>query len=474
MPLIGRVSIPRQTLRLLGPAFLVAMFAFTAAAFVAPRQTFAATTTQMASCGVNLRTSASSSARIRVVIKTGTKVTAVTQVTGSSYRTTCAGRAVSGSSWFRISAINGRSVRALYGVTYLYAARGLFTLVPITRYAVCGVNLRTNASLTGVVLKVIPTGTKVTVVATASGPSYQTTCANTAVSSSSWYQITAVNGTSVKTLYGVSSVAAAAALFGSTAPTVAPPPTPIPTPAPTPKPTPTPTPRPTATPTPRPSVTPTPTPGGASPVLEGIDVSHWQSAIDWSKVAAAGKKFVFMKATESTNFLDPNYASYRSGAKGAGLKVGAYHFAQPTTTAGEAIAEADWFINQAAPQTGELRPVLDLERQNGLSTVAMQDWVKSFLGRMYQRTGVRGIIYVSPSFWKTYMGDTTWFALNGYDVLWIAHWTIAGQPTLPASGWGSHGWTFWQYTSSGTVAGMSGSVDLDRYNGTDLRPYLIP
>jgi GH25 family lysozyme M1 (1,4-beta-N-acetylmuramidase) len=470
MPLIGRVPMPRQALRLLGPAFLVAMLAFTAAAFVAPRQTFAATTTQMASCGVNLRSSASSSARIRVVIKTGTKVTAVTQVTGSSYRTTCAGRAVSGSTWFRISAINGRTVSALYGVTYLYAARGLFTLVPITRYAVCGVNLRANASLTGVVLKVIPTGTKVTVVATASGPSYQTTCANTAVSSSSWYQITAVNGTSVKTLYGVSSVAAAAALFGSTAPTVAPPPTATPTP----RPTPTPTPKPTPTPTPRPTATPTPTPGGTSATLEGIDVSHWQSAIDWSKVAAAGKKFVFMKATESTNFLDPNYASYRTGAKAAGLKVGAYHFAQPTTTAGEAVAEADWFINQAGPQTGELRPVLDLERQNGLSTVAMQDWVKSFLGRVYQRTGVRGIIYVSPSFWKTYMGDTTWFALNGYDVLWIAHWTTAAQPTLPASGWGSRGWTFWQYTSSGTVAGMSGSVDLDRYNGTDLRPYLIP
>jgi GH25 family lysozyme M1 (1,4-beta-N-acetylmuramidase) len=64
--------------------------------------------------------------------------------------------------------------------------------------------------------------------------------------------------------------------------------------------------------------------------------------------------------------------------------------------------------------------------------------------------------------------------LNGYDVLWIAHWTTAGQPTLPAAGWGAAGWTFWQYTSSGTVPGMAGSVDLDRYNGTDLRPYLIP
>ena len=237
MPLNGNIPVLRQALRLLGPAFLVAMLAFTAAAFVAPRDTFGATSTQRASCGVNLRSSASSSARIRTVIKTGTKVTVVSQVTGSSYRTTCAGRAVSGSTWFRISAINGRTVRALYGVSYLYAARGLFTLVPapLTRYALCGVNLRSSASLTGVVLKVIPTGTKVTVVSTAPGPSYQTTCANNAVSSSSWYQISAVNGTSVKTLYGVSSVSAAAALFASAAPAVAPTPTPTPTPTPDPE-----------------------------------------------------------------------------------------------------------------------------------------------------------------------------------------------------------------------------------------------
>ncbi len=73
-------------------AFLVAALAFTAAAFVAPRDTFGATLTKVASCGVNLRASASSSARIRSVIKTGTKVTVVTSVTGSSYRTTCAGQ----------------------------------------------------------------------------------------------------------------------------------------------------------------------------------------------------------------------------------------------------------------------------------------------------------------------------------------------------------------------------------------------
>ena len=360
------------------------MLAFTAAAFVAPRDTFAATTTQMASCGVNLRSSASSSARIRVVIKTGTKVTVVTQVTGSSYRTTCAGRAVSGSIWFRISAINGRSVSALYGVSYLYAARGLFTLVPRPHeVALCGVNLRSNASLTGRRPQGHPDGHqghgRRDRVRAELPDDVREQCRLEFVVVPDQRDQRHERQDAVRRVVRLRQPLRCSHRLRRRSRRH----DPIPTPTPTPKPTPTPTPRPTATPTPS-RATPTPTPGGASAVLEGIDVSHWQSAIDWSKVAAAGKKFVFMKATESTNFLDPNYASYRAGAKAAGLKVGAYHFAQPTTTAGEAVAEADWFINQAAPRTGELRPVLDLERQNGLSTVAMQDWVKSFLGRVYR------------------------------------------------------------------------------------------
>ena len=72
------------------------------------------------------------------------------------------------------------------------------------------------------------------------------------------------------------------------------------------------------------------------------------------------------------------------------------------------------------------------------------------------------------------MGNSTWFAKNGYDVLWIAHWTTASSPSVPAENWGGKSWTFWQYTSDGSVPGISGRVDLDRYNGTDLSKVLIP
>ena len=87
---------------------------------------------------------------------------------------------------------------------------------------------------------------------------------------------------------------------------------------------------------------------------------------------------------------------------------------------------------------------------------------------------MRAAIYASPSFWSNKMGNTGWFAANGYTTLWIAHWTSAVAPTLPASNWGGRGWTFWQYTSSGTVPGISGRVDLDRYRSGDFTPVLIP
>jgi GH25 family lysozyme M1 (1,4-beta-N-acetylmuramidase) len=71
------------------------------------------------------------------------------------------------------------------------------------------------------------------------------------------------------------------------------------------------------------------------------------------------------------------------------------------------------------------------------------------------------------------MGNTQSFALGGYKTLWIAHWTSASAPSLPAANWGGNGWTFWQYTSDGSVPGISGRVDLDRYRIADFTPVLV-
>ena len=116
--------------------------------------------------------------------------------------------------------------------------------------------------------------------------------------------------------------------------------------------------------------------------------------------------------------------------------------------------------------------MLDLEDTGGLSSSALQTWVKAFVNRIYDRTGVRASS-TFPSFWSNKMGNSTWFANNGYDVLWIAHWTTASSPSVPAENWGGKSWTFWR-TRRTAPCGISGRVDLDRYNGTDLTKVLIP
>jgi GH25 family lysozyme M1 (1,4-beta-N-acetylmuramidase) len=432
-----------RLLRPIACAILVALLAS-----VAVSEAVLADSTRVAACdGVNLRTRPTTVATRKATLKAGTRVTVTAAVSGSRWRATCAGKTISGSGWWRISAVNGRSVRSLYGVGNVYAAGGLLKAATTPRMAACdGVNLRDGAATTGTRKATLNAGANVTVVATLPGSSWATTCPDKPISGTGWYRISAVDGKSASSLYGVSYVYGATGLFMA--------PGPLPTPAPTPVPPPPPPPNPAFT--------------------EGIDVSHWQNVIDWTQVSAAGKRFAYIKASESTDFVDWMYATNRAQAKAAGLLVGAYHFAGPNATPGDAVAEADHFVDTASIAPGDLLPVLDLEMTGGLPTLDLQAWVAAYLDRVYQRTGVRGVIYVSPSFWKNYMGDATWFATNGYRVLWLAHWTTSAEPSVPAGGWGGNGWTFWQYTSDGAVPGIGGRVDLNRYKGTDFSSVLIP
>ena len=176
----------------------------------------------------------------------------------------------------------------------------------------------------------------------------------------------------------------------------------------------------------------------------GIDASHWQGTIDWTQVAGGGKKFVFLKATEGTTYADPTFAGNRSGARAAGVKVGAYHFARPDATPGDAVAEARWFLSNVSFASNDLRPVLDIEVNGGLSVSALQQWVRDWLDEVYRQTGRRATIYTSPSFWSTSMGNSQSIALAGYTTLWIAHWGVS-SPTVPA-------------TTGPAMAGRSGST----------------
>ena len=103
--------------------------------------------TRAALCdGVSARTAATSTATKKTTIAAGTTVTTTGGGGGAKWRVTCAGRTVSGSTWYRISRINGKTVSSLYRVSYLYAATGLFKTAAISVAPACaGAVLRTAA-----------------------------------------------------------------------------------------------------------------------------------------------------------------------------------------------------------------------------------------------------------------------------------------------------------------------------------------
>src|SRR5207253_5950981 len=132
----------------------------------------------------------------------------------------------------------------------------------------------------------------------------------------------------------------------------------------------------------------------------------------------AGPQYVFLKATEGLTFVDKRFASHRSEARAAGLRVGFYHFARPDLHPHGATAEAAHFahvVGTIAPD--ELRPVLDHEKAASISPAEMTAWAGTFLAEVERLTGVRPILYSYPDFIATHMGRA--HSLGGYP-LWLA------------------------------------------------------
>jgi GH25 family lysozyme M1 (1,4-beta-N-acetylmuramidase) len=210
---------------------------------------------------------------------------------------------------------------------------------------------------------------------------------------------------------------------------------------------------------------------------KGVDVSNWNGAINWSKVAHAGYRFAFAKATEGTGYSDKTYTPNRNGSEGAGLVFGAYHFARPTgsnlaAATASAIKQANHFLAVAGPQPGELPPVLDLEASGGLGKQRLLAWTLAWVGQVTARTGVEPFVYTSPLFWQGRLGDSTAAAAAGTG-LWIAHWTSRSSPHVPAQNWNGDGWRFWQWTNCVSVPGIRHCADGDRMNGTRLSAVAI-
>src|SRR4051812_33196617 len=195
----------------------------------------------------------------------------------------------------------------------------------------------------------------------------------------------------------------------------------------------------------------------ASARMSGIDVSHFQQEIDWQQVRRAGIAFAFIKASEGINVVDPMFDHNWHGAKAAQILRGAYHFFRPQL---DAEAQAHLFLERIQNDAGELPPVLDVEVLTNVAPDLVIRSAQRWMEIVNSALGHKAILYTGSAFWRTTLKNST--ELSDYP-LWIAHYTSGPNPLVP-SAWPK--WTFWQFSQQGKVAGITGNVDLDVFNGT--------
>ena len=189
--------------------------------------------------------------------------------------------------------------------------------------------------------------------------------------------------------------------------------------------------------------------------VRGIDVSHWQGSVDWRAVESDGIAFAFVKATEGATFTDPAFAAKWSGVGGTSIVRGAYHYFRPGA---DAAQQAAHFLRTVRLSAWDLPPVLDVETTDGVDRATLERGVRTWLDAVSRATGKVPVIYTSRSFWQANLAGASF----GEHALWVAHYG-AVEPAIPF-GWPR--WTFWQHSESGRVAGISGPVDLNHFNGT--------
>ena len=191
------------------------------------------------------------------------------------------------------------------------------------------------------------------------------------------------------------------------------------------------------------------------PITPGIDVSTYQGVIDWSKVAASGVKFAYIRAGDGMG-TDAQFARNWAGAKAAGVLRGAYVYFRARHGG---VEQAQHLLAQLGKDTGELPPAIDIETLDGQTAAEVVAQMQAWLGAIGNAIGRNPVVY-SGAFWQ---GNIASSALSAY-ALWTPDYSDPHCPGVPL-GWTD--WKIWQHTSSGSVPGITGRVDLNYFNGSE-------
>jgi hypothetical protein len=171
--------------------------------------------------------------------------------------------------------------------------------------------------------------------------------------------------------------------------------------------------------------------------VTGVDVSSYQV----SDFDTSGLAFAIVKATESTDYTNPNYSAQVAHARAGGLVVGHYHFARSTDSA----AEVAYFASVAEIEASDII-ALDWE-ESSVTPAARDAWLADVKARFPRN---RVVLYCDAEFWTEL--DPTHSCGDG---LWIADYNGGSKPDI------TQPWVFWQYSSAN-------GIDHDYGNFTSL------
>lgn len=195
-------------------------------------------------------------------------------------------------------------------------------------------------------------------------------------------------------------------------------------------------------------------------VKTGVDVSKWQGEIDWEKAKADGVEFAMIRAGYGQGNIDDRFKRNADECTRLGIPFGVYWFSYAYTE-DMARKEAQYCLNAVAPYKLSYPIAFDFEYDSvdhaqGKGVIVTKT-LASAIARAFlteiENAGYYATLYANPNYLATYFDDNI---PTRYDI-WLAQWPRNPQPEPKPEQCGG----MWQYTSSGTVDGIEGRVDMN-------------
>lgn len=189
--------------------------------------------------------------------------------------------------------------------------------------------------------------------------------------------------------------------------------------------------------------------------MNGIDISAYQKDIEFNRIPDK-VKYVYIKATEGMDYIDPALNTLYEKAKNSNKLFGFYHFMSELT---DPIRQAEDFYDAIKNKSYTLIPVLDIESNNKKrSKKEVTDRVLQFLKKFKELSNIDCIVYTYTSFANSYLDNR----LSSYKC-WIADYNNSNtvNPNNVWSDFVGH-----QYSGSGRIEGYNGQIDLNNFTSS--------